>query len=64
MAQLAQGQPASQAAAARTIVIALLSNTLVKGAMAIFMGAPALRRVMLPMTGVLLAAGALVTLLL
>jgi uncharacterized membrane protein (DUF4010 family) len=64
MAQLAQARPASLAAAGRTIVIAVLTNTFVKGAMAIFMGAPALRRVMLPSTGVLLAAGALVTLLL
>jgi uncharacterized membrane protein (DUF4010 family) len=64
MAELAQSQPASLAAAARTIVIALLSNTLVKGALAAFMGAPAMRRVMIPSTGVLLAAGALITLLL
>jgi uncharacterized membrane protein (DUF4010 family) len=64
MAQLALSEPASQAAAARTIVIAVLSNTLVKGAMAIFMGAPAMRRVMLPAAVALLAAGALIVMLL
>ena len=64
MAQLAQGEPASQAAAARTILIAVLANTLVKGGMASFMGAPALRTVMLPITAALLAAGALTAALL
>ena len=64
MAQLAQGEPASQAAAARTILIAVLANTLVKGGMASFMGAPALRTVMLPITAALLAAGALTAVLL
>jgi uncharacterized membrane protein (DUF4010 family) len=58
MAQLAQGDPASSAVAARTILIAVLANTLVKGGMAVFMGGKALRVVMLPITGVLLAAGA------
>ena len=60
MAQLAQSEPASRVAAARTILIAVLANTLVKGGMAVFMGAPALRRVMLPFIGALLAAGAAV----
>lgn len=64
MAQLALAEPASHGAAARTILIAVLANTLVKGAMAIFMGAPALRSVMLPITGALLAVGALAALLL
>jgi uncharacterized membrane protein (DUF4010 family) len=64
MAQLAQGEPASEAVAARTIVIAVLANTLVKGGMAIFLGAQALRRVMLPITGALLVAGAAVAWLL
>jgi uncharacterized membrane protein (DUF4010 family) len=58
MAQLAQGDPASSAVAARTILIAVLANTLVKGGMAVFMGGKALRVVMLPITGALLAAGA------
>ena len=61
MAQLAQNDPTSQEAAARTILIAVLTNTLVKGGMAVFLGAPALRTVMLPITGALLAVGALVT---
>jgi uncharacterized membrane protein (DUF4010 family) len=64
MAQLAQTEPASEAVAARTVVIAALANTLVKGAMAIFMGAPALRGVMLPSTLAILAVGALAALLL
>jgi uncharacterized membrane protein (DUF4010 family) len=60
MAQLAQSEPASQAAAGRTILIAVLANTLVKGGMAVFMGGPALRNAMLPITGALLAAGAVI----
>lgn len=58
MAQLAQGDPESASAAARTILIAVLANTLVKGGMAVFMGDKALRKVMLPITGALLAVGA------
>ena len=64
MAQLAQSEPASVHVAARTILIAVLANTLVKGGMAVFMGDKALRVVMLPITGALLAAGALVALVL
>jgi uncharacterized membrane protein (DUF4010 family) len=64
MAQLALSEPASQGVAARTILIAVLANTGVKGAMAIFMGAPALRTVMLPITGALLAVGGLAAVLL
>jgi uncharacterized membrane protein (DUF4010 family) len=64
MAQLALAEPESGKAAARTILIAVLSNTAVKGGMAVFMGAPALRKVMLPITGVLLALGAVVVVLL
>jgi uncharacterized membrane protein (DUF4010 family) len=64
MAQLAASEPASQHLAARTIVIAVVANTLVKGGMATFMGAPALRAVMLPVTGALLAVGAFAALLL
>jgi len=63
MAQLARGDAASQGVAARTILIAVLANTLVKGGLAIGMGAPALRRVMLPITAGLLAAGLLVAVL-
>ena len=64
MAQLALAEPQNAEAAARTILIAVLSNTAVKGGMAVFMGASELRRVMLPITGLLLAAGALVALVL
>jgi uncharacterized membrane protein (DUF4010 family) len=64
MAQLAQGEPASQLAAGRTILIAVLANTLVKGGMTVFLGGPALRAMMLPITGALLAGGALAACLL
>jgi len=64
MAQLAQNEPASQLAAARTILIAVLSNTIVKGGLASVMGGPTLRRAMLPITGALLAAGGVVAWLL
>ena len=57
MAQLARSEPTSAAAAGRTIALAVLSNTLVKGAIAVFMGAPALRKRLLPITGALLATG-------
>jgi uncharacterized membrane protein (DUF4010 family) len=60
MAQLAAGEPERAEVAARTVVIAVLSNTLVKGGMATVLGAPALRRVMAPVTALLLAAGAVV----
>jgi uncharacterized membrane protein (DUF4010 family) len=61
MAQLVGSVPESLTVAARAIVIAVLVNTLVKGGMAVFIGDPALRNRMLPITGVLLAAGALIT---
>jgi uncharacterized membrane protein (DUF4010 family) len=64
MAQLAQREPASAAVAARTVVIAVLANTLVKGGMAVVLGGAALRAVMLPITGVLLAVGAVAAALL
>jgi uncharacterized membrane protein (DUF4010 family) len=63
MAQLALTEPANVEAAARTILIAVLSNTAVKGGMAVFMGAPELRRVMLPITGLLLVVGVIVAVL-
>jgi len=44
--------------AARAILIAVLSNTLVKSAMAVSLGSPELRRAMLPIAGALVAAGA------
>jgi uncharacterized membrane protein (DUF4010 family) len=58
MANLAQGDPASAGVAARTVLIAVLSNTLVKGGMALYLGAPELRRAMAPAVGVILVAGA------
>lgn len=58
MANLALSDSTIVGVAQRTIVIAVLSNTLVKCGMAAFMGAPALRRTMLVTTGLLLIAGA------
>ncbi len=57
MANLAQQDPASSGAAARTIVIAVISNTMVKCGMTIWLGAPSMRRTMLPITGALAASG-------
>ena len=58
MANLARGDPGLASAATRTVVIAVLSNTVVKGAMATFLGAPELRRAIAPAVAVTLAAGA------
>jgi uncharacterized membrane protein (DUF4010 family) len=59
MANLATTSPQSIKIAAYTIVIAVISNTLVKTGMAVFIGAPALRRTMIVVTLVLFgAAGA------
>lgn len=58
MANLARSDPANASAAARTVVIAVLSNTLVKGGMAMFLGSAELRRAMAPAVAVILAAGA------
>jgi len=57
MANLAQQDPASSGAAARTIVIAVISNTMVKCGMAIWLGAPSMRRTMIPITAALAASG-------
>jgi uncharacterized membrane protein (DUF4010 family) len=56
MANLAKTNPESLIVAARTIVIAVLANTLVKAGMAMFMGAPALRRTIVLVTVLLFAA--------
>jgi uncharacterized membrane protein (DUF4010 family) len=56
MAQLAAATPESAAVAARTILIAVASNTLFKAGMAAFLGAPYLRRVVLGTTLVMLIA--------
>ena len=58
MANLATANPESLKVAARTIVIAVVSNTLVKTGMAVFLGAPALRRTILLATLPLLIAAA------
>lgn len=60
MASLSKSDPSLTAAAARTILIAVLSNTLVKTGMAVGAGSPELRRRFLPSAVALLAAGALV----
>ena len=57
MANLAQQDPSSSGAAARTIVIAVISNTMVKCGMTIWLGAPSLRRTMIPITGTLALSG-------
>ena len=57
MANLAQQDPAMSSAAARTIVIAVISNTMVKCGMTIWLGAPAMRRTMIPITATLALAG-------
>jgi uncharacterized membrane protein (DUF4010 family) len=63
MANLATTSPESVKIAARTIVIAVVSNTLVKAGMAAFMGAPALRRTIVLVTLILFGAAAAGTLI-
>jgi len=58
MANLASQDPVSSGAAARTIVIAVLSNTMVKCGMAIWLGAAPMRRTMIPIALALALAGA------
>ena len=58
MANLAQQDPAMSGAAARTIVIAVISNTMVKCGMAIWLGAPSMRKTMIPITIALALSGA------
>ena len=58
MANLATTSPDSLIIAGRTIVIAVISNTLVKTGMAVFMGSPALRRTIFLATILLLIAAA------
>jgi uncharacterized membrane protein (DUF4010 family) len=57
MANLALANPANVSLAGRTILIAVLSNTLVKSGMIISMAAPQLRNRMLPLVVLVLAAG-------
>jgi uncharacterized membrane protein (DUF4010 family) len=58
MANLVRSNPESAAVAARTIAIAVLSNTAVKCGMVFALGSAPLRRAMLPVAGALAAAGA------
>lgn len=57
MANLAQHDPANSGAAARTVVIAVISNTMVKCGIAIWLGSASLRRTMIPITGALALSG-------
>jgi uncharacterized membrane protein (DUF4010 family) len=57
MANLANATPADLGPAARTVLIAVIANTLVKGGMAVFLGGGAMRRRMLPATLALILAG-------
>jgi len=63
MADLANTSPADIGPAARTVLIAVISNTLVKGGMAVFLGGAAMRQKMLPLSLLLLASGAAAALL-
>ena len=64
MANLARDDAGSAVAAARTVAIATLSNTAVKGGMAMFLGSAELRRAMAAPVATTLAAGALAVALL
>ncbi|MBI1942964.1 MAG: MgtC/SapB family protein [Betaproteobacteria bacterium] len=59
MADQARNEAQSLEVAARAIVIAALANTLVKSSIAATLGSAELRRVTLPISGLLFAAGAL-----
>jgi uncharacterized membrane protein (DUF4010 family) len=63
MARLASSDAARADAAAGTIAIAALANTLVKAGMVLWLGSSALRRVMLPISVAVVAAGAAAALL-
>jgi uncharacterized membrane protein (DUF4010 family) len=63
MANLANATPADLGPAARTVLIAVISNTLVKGGMAVFLGGIAMRRRMLPATLALILSGVAAALL-
>jgi len=57
MADLAKTDASSVATSARAIVVAVMTNTLVKSGMAIGLGSPELRRITLPISGLLLVVG-------
>ena len=63
MADLAQSDDNNLTVAARAIVIAVLANTVVKSGMAASFGSPDLRRITLPISGALFAAGVAAVLL-
>jgi uncharacterized membrane protein (DUF4010 family) len=63
MAKLAASDATSAGPAARTIGIAVAANTLFKAGMVAFLGAPELRRVIVPATAAMLAVAAACTLL-
>ncbi|HUN68284.1 MAG TPA: MgtC/SapB family protein [Burkholderiales bacterium] len=59
MADMARNEPQNLILAARAIVVAALANTLVKSGLAATLGSPELRRVTLPISGLLFVAGAI-----
>lgn len=59
MADLARGDPQNLNVAARAIVIAALANTLAKSGLTAGLGSPELRRLTLPISGMLFVAGAI-----
>jgi len=61
MANLAKQDPGNSTVAARTIVIAVVSNTMVKCGMVLWLGAASLRKMMIPITLVLALSGAAAT---
>jgi uncharacterized membrane protein (DUF4010 family) len=63
MADLARNEAQSLSIAARAIVIAVLANTLVKSGLAAGLGSAELRRLTLPISAALFAAGALAAIL-
>jgi uncharacterized membrane protein (DUF4010 family) len=63
MADLAKGEAGQIGVAARAVLIAVVANTLVKSGMAVMLGSAELRRVTLPVSGALLAAGVVAGLL-
>ena len=62
IADLARSGAQSVDVAARAVVIAALANTLVKSVLAASLGSPELRRLTLPISGLLFAAGAVAAL--
>ena len=57
MADLANADQSNVVTAARAIIIAVMANTLTKSGMSIGLGSPELRRITLPISGLLLVVG-------